>query len=105
LFVAPSFMSGSDSYEQRLRMAGAMLWGWVLLAVLVGIACGWACRRRERDVFGNTSWLWPVLVGLCGWFGWMAYICLRPLPARLPHGQWMPSQPDPGRPLGTEVFA
>jgi len=26
-----------------------------VLAVLIGLACGYTCRRREVDVFGNTS--------------------------------------------------
>ncbi len=78
---------------------------WLVASLLIGLATGWAARRREVDVFHNPSWLWPVLVGACGWFGWMGYICLRPLPARLPHGQWLPAQPEPNRPLGTEIFA
>jgi ABC-2 type transport system ATP-binding protein len=40
-----------------------------------------------------------------GWFVWIGYCCVRPLPARLPGGRWMPSQPEPNRPIGTEVFA
>jgi len=44
-------------------------------------------------------------VGALGWFGWMGYIGVRPLPARLPHGPWMPEQPDSNRPVGIEVFA
>ncbi len=78
---------------------------WIGLSLLTGIATGWACRRRERDCFGSSSWFWPILVGACGWFGWMGYICLRPLPARLPRGQWLPAQPEPAQPLGTEIFA
>ena len=78
---------------------------WVGLSLLTGIATGWACRRRERDCFGSSSWFWPIIVGACGWFGWMGYICLRPLPARLPRGKWLPAQPEPAQPLGTEIFA
>ena len=78
---------------------------WLGLSLLTGIATGWACRRRERDCFGSSSWFWPIIVGACGWFGWMGYICLRPLPARLPRGQWLPAQPEPAQPLGTEIFA
>ena len=78
---------------------------WIGLSLLTGIATGWACRCRERDIFGSSSWFWPILVGACGWFGWMGYICLRPLPARLPRGKWLPAQPEPAQPLGTEIFA
>jgi hypothetical protein len=78
---------------------------WCLVSLLAGGIAGWACRNRERDVFGNKHWFWPIVVGLCGWFGWMGYICVRPLPARLSNRQWMPIQPEPVRPIGTEIFA
>jgi hypothetical protein len=94
-----------DSFGGRLNLAFRIFGAWLVIALAIGVACAWACRRREVDVFGNASWLWPILVGALGWFGWMAYICIRPLPARLPHGHWMPPQPEPNRPVGTEVFA
>jgi hypothetical protein len=78
---------------------------WIALSILVGLLTGLVCRRREVDVFGNHGWMWPIIVGVTGWFGWMGYICVRPLPARLPNRQWMPNQPEPVRPIGTEIFA
>ncbi len=108
LMVGPWVVSGREAqfaYSARLGIIWNFVWGWLLTTSIISLVIGWACRRRERDVFDNASWLWPILVGGLGWFGWMAYICLRPLPARLPHGRWMPTQPDPNRPLGTEVFA
>ena len=108
LAIGPWMAAGREArlaYPERLRLIWDQVWSWLLVTSVISLVIGWACRRRERDVFGNASWLWPILVGVLGWFGWMAYICLRPLPARLPHGRWMPAQPEPNRPLGTEVFA
>jgi hypothetical protein len=76
----------------------------LLASMLIGLMTGWAAWRREREVFGEPSWFWPVLVGLCGWFGWVAYICLRPLPARLSNRSWMSSTPDAITPIGIEIF-
>ncbi len=109
LFIAPAFMPEespeTQTYSGRLMQFFADARGWFIVSLVTGILTGWACRRREREVFGSSNWLWPILVGACGWFGWMGYICLRPLPARLPHGQWLSAQPEPNRPLGTEIFA
>jgi len=109
LFIAPAFTPAdspeTQTYSGRVAQFFAEAWGWFAVALLTGILTGWTCRRRERDVFGSSHWLWPILVGACGWFGWMGYICLRPLPARLPHGQWLPTTPEPNPALGTEIFA
>jgi hypothetical protein len=109
LLIAPADESGrvwkAHSYSARFAELASDLMAWIVGSLLVGLVSGWACLCRERDVFGRTGWAWPLLVGICGWFGWIAYICLRPLPARLPSGQWMPSQPEPNRPLGTEIYA
>lgn len=78
---------------------------YLISSLLIGLATGWAARRRERDVFGSSSWLWPVLVGAAGWFGWIAYICIRPLPARIAGQSWITSTPAPIQRLGTEIFA
>jgi hypothetical protein len=102
---SPTEFPGTTTVGERFQRLLLFVGGWLAVTVAIGIACGWACRRRERDVFHNPSWFWPILVGLCGWFGWLGYICTRPLPARLPHGHWLPSQPDPVTPLGTEIFA
>ena len=109
LFIAPIFTPAdspeTQTYSGRLSRLFAESRGWFAVALLTGILTGWSCRRRERDVFGSFNWLWPILVGACGWFGWIGYICLRPLPARLPHGQWLPTKPEPNPRLGTEIFA
>lgn len=102
---SPMDFPGVTTVGERFQRILWFVAGWLAVTVAIGIACGWACRRRERDVFQNASWLWPILVGFCGWFGWLGYICLRPLPARLPHGRWLPEQPEPNLPLGTEIFA
>ena len=94
----PKTFGGFSQFFAEFKM-------WLVISLLTGIVTGWACRRRERDVFGRSGWFWPILVGAFGWFGWMGYICLRPLPARLPHGCWMPARPEPNQPLGTEIFA
>ena len=101
----PEFTMVSNSPLGRLSEFFQYMKLWIGLSLLTGIATGWACRRRERDCFGSSSWFWPIIVGACGWFGWMGYICLRPLPARLPHDKWFPAQPEPAQPLGTEIFA
>lgn len=103
--VSPRMPTEPASYLGRVGYYAATFKVWLITSLIIGGLTAWAARRRERDVFHNESWLWPILVGLCGWFGWMGYICLRPLPARLPHGAWFPAQPEPNRPLGTEIFA
>lgn len=77
---------------------------WVSTSVIAGLISGWYCRRRQRDVFGVTNWFWPILVGICGLFGWIGYICVFPLPARLSGGTWLPSKPEPARPQGVEIY-
>jgi len=104
-YFQPSRWTASQTYFERLYASFHDLKGWLAITFVIGVASGWACRRRERDVFGSSSWFWPILVGTCGWFGWMGYICVKPLPARLPHGRWLPAQPEPNQPLGTEIFA
>lgn len=103
--IEPQILAKSESYFTRVQRHLAMFSGWLMISLAVGVLAGAACRQRELNVFGNESWVWPVVVGLCGWFGWIGYSFLRPLPARLPSGQWLPAQPEPNRPLGTEIFA
>jgi hypothetical protein len=109
LFVVPGVMPPSSaetqSYSGRFWQFLHEFRGWIVTSSLAGVLTAWACRRRECRVFGRSGWFWPILVGTCGWFGWIGYACLRPQPARQPQGGWLPAQPEPGRPLGTEVFA
>lgn len=77
---------------------------WIMSTLILGLASGWCCRRRQRDVFGVTNWFWPILVGSCGLFGWIGYICVFPLPAWLPGGTWLPSKPEPARPQAVEIY-
>ena len=104
VMISPVLYNGDIELARFYRLLDQLKW-WIASTIITGVATGWASRRRERDVFGSSSWHWPILVGICGWFGWIAYICLRPLPARLPQGQWMPARPEPPRSLGTEIFA
>jgi hypothetical protein len=108
-FAAPPLRSDSQNepadYSQRFAEFAAQMWPWLISSLLVGIASGWSCWRRERLVFERSGWAWAILVGLCGWFGWVGYIFLRPLPARLPNHHWIRAQPEPNVPLGTEIFA
>lgn len=78
---------------------------WMIISLIVGIAAGWACYLRERDVFQSGNLLMPIAVGLGGWFGWIGYSFVRPLPARQANRQWMPARPEPNLPIGTEIFA
>ncbi len=78
---------------------------WIIGTLAIGGWLGWRCRQREVNFHCNQSWVWPIVVGLLGWFGWIGYRCLRPLPAKLPNGQWMRAHPEPNRPLGYEVIA
>lgn len=94
-----------STFSQRLAKFFATFWDWILFSPLIGLATAYAARRRETEVFHNTSWFWPLLVGLTGWLGWIGYITLRPLPSRTPQGQWLPNHPDPNTLQGTEIFA
>ncbi len=107
--IAPAFPSVDDvessTYFTRMQTVWKGEEVWAISTVIVGLLVAVAVRWRERKVFRNSGWMWPVAAGLFGWFGWMAYICLRPLPAKQSNGAWMPAQPEPNRPLGTEIFA
>jgi hypothetical protein len=108
LAIGPSAMAwdgDSRDYATRFQRMLDLTSAWLLLALAVGLACGYACRRREVQIYGNRAWLWPIVVGLCGWFGWIGYICLRPLPARLPDGKYLPRIPEPALPTGYEILA
>ena len=108
-FAAPSVRPASPDeparYSTRFAEFAATMWHWLVSSLLIGLASGWSCWQRERQVFGRSGWAWAILVGICGWFGWVGYIFLRPLPARLPNLQWIPSQPEPNVALGIEIFA
>jgi hypothetical protein len=104
-FLPSSLWKGKDTPLGRMGEFFFYFKVWLGTSLLIGIATGGACRLRERTVFGTSNWFWPILVGACGWFGWMGYICLRPLPARLPRGAWLPSRPEPAQPIDTEIFA
>lgn len=97
--------TADQSYTEYLAKSFGEIQMWLLFTLVIGVLSGWACRRREQMVFGSPGWVWPVIVGACGLFGWIGYICLRPLPSRVSDGSWMPAQPAPNRPLGTEIFA
>ena len=108
--IGPLFVSQQDddlpnTYGGRFLYVLRITWFWILSSTLIGIAACWACRRRERDVFGSTSWFWPILMLPCGFFGWVAYVFLKPLPPRLPNRQWRTAVPEPVLPLGTEIYA
>ncbi|MDX1965629.1 MAG: hypothetical protein SFV23_00535 [Planctomycetaceae bacterium] len=105
--LAPLFMvfDGVGDYSANLAFVARWIAVWVLATLATGVACGWACRRRELEIYQSRSWMWPIVVGLLGWFGWVGYHCLRPLPAKLPDGRWMPRRPDVVPPLGCELMA
>jgi len=105
-FCAPAFMPPEPNltyFGSCLKLFNDLKL-WVMTSVIVGLISGWFCRRRQRDVFGVTNWFWPILVGICGLFGWIGYICVFPLPARLPGGTWLPSKPEPARSQGVEIY-
>ena len=108
LFVVDQFVSdlelNSLSHWGRLAVIVSAFGSWLIFSFLVGLVVGWDCWRRER-IRGSTGWIWPIAVGLCGWFGWMAYVSLRPLPARLPNRQRLAARPEPNLSVGTEIFA
>lgn len=103
-FVVPSLANEGVTPSEKIASFASNVRYWLITSIVAGLIAGWDCRRRER-LQGHNGWIWPVVVAFAGWFGWISYICLRPLPARLPNLHWMPSQPDPNRPLGTEIFA
>jgi hypothetical protein len=104
IIVGPIVMASeshaySDAPQNYVGRFAYMAWtmsGWLAATVAIGLFCGWLCRRREVALFHNRSWMWPVVVGVVGLPGWMAYRCLRarPVPAR-----------ELVVPLGIEVFA
>ena len=108
-FVAPFFMAKelleTQTYFERFSSFAQTFASWLVVSAAAGLLSGWACRRRELDVFGNQGWFWPILVGISGWFGWVGYACVRPLPARLANGIWMPKHPESTPLIGTEIFA
>ena len=103
--VTPPEPGEPVTYPARLFQFLSFVKIWIIVSVLVGLGTAWQVRRREVDVFQSSSWFWPILAGACGWFGWIGYSFVNPLPARLPNHQWLPAQPEPARPLGTEIFA
>ncbi len=108
LAIGPSAMAWDGDprdYATRFRRMFDLTGTWLLVALAIGITCGFACRRREVRIYGNRSWLWPIVVGLCGWFGWIGYICVRPLPARLPDGTYLTRIPEPALATGYEILA
>lgn len=102
-WLAPGLMPEGLSPLQQILEICSVHWLWLLTSTVIGIVAAWDCRRRER-IWGCAGWGWPIAVGILGWFGWVGYVCLRPLPQRLPGGQWMIHPPEPNRPLGIEIF-
>ena len=108
LAIGPAAMAQDGDtrpYSARLSRMLELCGVWFVLSLLIGLACGWIVRLRELKIRHNKSWVWPITVGCLGWFGWIGYICLRPLPAKLPDGSRMPAHPEPNRLTGIEIFA
>ena len=106
--VAPAVnneFTDESTYGRRFQVVFKIFRWWAISSLMIGFACGWACRRREVEVFGSRSWFWPLIVAISGWFGWIGYSCVRRLPARKLKQEWMPSQPEPNARLGTEIYA
>ncbi|WP_010583411.1 hypothetical protein [Schlesneria paludicola] len=101
----PQEIGKTQTYLERSADFAHAFQVWLATSTIVGLIAGWACRRREVGVFHNKNWFWPILIGISGWFGWVGYIFMRPLPARLPDGSWLPKEPTPAPPLGIEIFA
>lgn len=99
--VAAEFSGSSGSLQE---VCGDYRF-WLASSLIIGLIAAWASWRRERDVFKTNNLMWPTVIFAGGFFGWMAYICLKPLPARLPDKRWLPEKPEPARPIGTEIFA
>ncbi|MEI8380751.1 MAG: hypothetical protein WCJ09_11520 [Planctomycetota bacterium] len=103
-WLVPGFAPPELSPMQKVQRFSLQNWFWLLTSAMIGIATAWDCRRREQ-IWGRKGWVWPVTVGLLGLFGWVGYVCLRPLPQRRPDGEWMIHPPEPNPPLGIEIFA
>lgn len=103
-WLVPGLAPPELSRMQKVHRVSVQNWTWLLTSTMIGMATALDCRRRER-IWGRKGAIWPVSVGLLGLFGWVGYVCLRPLPQRQTDGEWMIHPPEPNLPLGIEIFA